>query len=268
MTSPCEVHIYENNQTKSRNIASKILQMAKRLEQKYNFYSPNSYLSAINHREVIKLDSQTKNLLTLAKQFYTKTDGIFDITMGTLAKSRKEKSIQKVKNEVERLTPFVGVEHFSIKRDKICFDNPYTLIDLGGFVKEFAVDQAVKILKKEKLKSALINFGGDIYALGSKPNGQPFSVGIKNPLNPREYIREVRLSNQALTTSASYERNQKVEDKIYSHIIHKEDLQSEILSATVISSSVIKSGVYSTALMINPKLSISLKKILITKNLS
>ena len=267
MTSPCEVHIFCNDANKSRTIASKILEMAKGLEKKYNFYNPNSFLSHINQRNIDKLDPQTKDLLTRAKLFYKKTDGIFDITMGTLSASRKLNSIAKIEAETKRLMPYVGVEHFKIKRDKISFDNPYTLIDLGGFVKEFAVDMAIKILKKEKITSALVNFGGDIYVLGEKPNGEPFSVGIKNPLNPSEYLTHVTLKNQALTTSASYERHQKIEGKTYSHIIHTKELQTKIISTTVISSSVVESGVYSTALMIKPDMQTSLQRILIDEGL-
>ena len=267
MTSPCEVHIYCNDEVKARATAQAILKMAKELEQKYNFYNPTSYLWALNQRKTNILDAQTKDLLTRAKLFYGKTNGIFDVTMGTLTQSRKLSTIEAVEREMKSLEPFVGAEHFKIKKDKLIFDNPHTLIDLGGFVKEYAVDLAVKVLKKAKITSALINFGGDIYALGSKPNGQPFSVGIKNPLNPKEYITHAKISNQALTTSASYERNHTVEGKSYSHIVTQDTLQEKILSATVISSSVLESGVYSTALMINPTLSISAKKILINQDL-
>ena len=268
MTSPCELHIYCYDDAKSRAIAQKILVMAKELEKKYNFYNPNSYLSALNQRKTDILDAQTKELLTRAKLFYTKTDGIFDITMGTLTESRKLESIEKIEKETAKLKPFIGAEHFKIKKNKLYFDNPHTLIDLGGFVKEFAVDQAVKILKKEKITSALINFGGDIYALGRKPNGEPFSIGIKNPLNPSEYLTHANISNQALTTSASYERHHSVENRSYSHIISTGDLQTQIVSVTVISSSVVESGVFSTALMIEPTLSTPLKKILIDKRLN
>ncbi len=268
MTSPCEVHIYCSDEVKSRNIAKKILTMAKELEKKYNFYDPHSYLSAINQRKVKKLDVQTKDLLSRTKLFYRKTEGIFDVTMGTLTQARQYSSIKAIEEATKQLKPFVGIEHFKIQRNSIHFDNPHTLIDLGGVVKEFAVDQAVKILKKERIVSALVNFGGDIYALGTKPNGQPFRVGIKNPLNPSEYITHADISNQALTTSASYERNHQVENKNYSHIISSHDLQQEIISATVISSSTLESGIFSTALMIEPLLKTNLQKILISKELN
>jgi len=267
MTSPCELHIYCNDEIKSRKIAKKILTMAKVLEHKYNFYNPNSYLSELNSRKTDVLDTQTKDLLIRAKLFYGKTNGIFDVTMGTLTQSQKLESIEKIEKEIERLKPFLGVEHFRVKKNRLTFDNPHTLIDFGGFVKEFAVDQAVKILKKEKISSALVNFGGDIYALGLKPNGEKFSIGIKNPLNPSEYLTSAKLSNQALTTSASYERNHLVEERSFSHIISPTGLQNRILSVTVIASSVLEAGVFSTALMIEPTLTTSLKTILINKKL-
>ena len=266
MTSPCEVHIFCNDANKSRSVASKILQNSKALEKRYNFYNPDSFLSQINQRKIEKLDAQTKDLLSRAKLFYTQTEGIFDVTMGTLVESRRAKTLSKMEDEVEKLLPFVGAEHFKIKKSKILFDNPHTRIDLGGFVKEFAVDQAVKILKKEKIASALVNFGGDIYVLGVKPTGERFSVGIKNPLNPTEYITHIQLENQALTTSASYERHHLIEDRVFSHILGKEELQDEILSATVVSSLVVESGVYSTSLMIKPDIQTSLERILVDKD--
>jgi len=263
MTSPCELQLYCNDVLKSRAIAKKIMLMAKELENKYNFYNPNSYLSQLNQRKIDVLDVQTKDLLARAKLFYNKTNGVFDITMGTLTQSRKLESIGRIEKEMQRLQPFVGVEHFNIKKNKLIFDNPHTLIDLGGFVKEFTVDQAVKILKKEKIASALLNFGGDIYALGLKPNGEKFTIGIKNPLNSSEHLTSIKLKNQALTTSASYERNHEVEGKNFSHIISTTGLQNKVLSATVVASSVLEAGVFSTALMIEPELESGLEKLLI-----
>jgi thiamine biosynthesis lipoprotein len=156
MTSPCELQLYCNDEHKARAIAKKIMLMAKELEKKYNFYNPNSYLSKLNQRKTDVLDVQTKDLLTRAKLFHNKTNGIFDITMGTLTQSRKLESIEKIEEELKRLKPFLGVKHFKVKKDKLIFDNPHTLIDFGGFVKEFTVDQTIKILKKEKITSALV----------------------------------------------------------------------------------------------------------------
>ncbi|MEA3229000.1 MAG: FAD:protein FMN transferase, partial [Campylobacterota bacterium] len=151
----------------------------------------------------------------------------------------------------ESLKEFIGCEHFSIKKNKIRFDNPHTKIDLGGFVKEYAVDRAVEVLQKNKISSALVNFGGDVYALSKKPDNSQYSIGIKDPSNPTSFATQVFLEDEALTTSASYERNYKVGATKYSHIISKEQLQKNVNSVSVISKNCVESGVYSTSLMID-----------------
>jgi thiamine biosynthesis lipoprotein len=268
MTTSCEVHLFTSSHAHAKKVAMEILAMAKRLEKKYNFYAPNSYLSALNGRTMTHLDPESVDILRLAKHFYRSTNGIFDVTVGTLKESMKYQTIEEIEREKEALQPYVGSDHFAIKHQKLSFSNPYTRIDLGGLVKEYAVDQGVKIVKRAKIESALLNFGGDIYALGAKPDGSWFKIGLKNPLDPSTYIEDIYLSNQAFTTSASYARNQQVEGKTYSHIMHTKELQGTILSASVLSPTVLQSGIYSTALMIDHELEIPFAKLLIDRELN
>lgn len=252
MSTPCILIIYTNNKHLADSSAKSVLNEAKRLEIKYNFYDENSFLSKINSRKLNTLDQESKNLLQRAKQYYKSTNGVFDITIATIKNLYKDEvKIKSLESKKASLTPFIGCENFNIKKNKIIFNNEYTKIDLGGFVKEYAVDRAVMILKKDKISSALINFGGDIYAIGKKPNGKKFLIGIKDPENTDIYAKEVEIEDEALTTSASYERNYFIESNIYSHIISKDDLNSTNKSVSVISSSCVESGVYSTALMID-----------------
>ena len=264
MTTPCELHIYHESKKKADSVAKIVLEEAKRLEKKYNYYKEDSYLSLINQRKVFKLDQESKNLLQRASQYYKKTEKIFDITVATF-KPLYSKNLSKdeLQNQKEMLLPFVGCERFSIKRDKISFDNPYTMIDLGGFVKEYAVDRAVAIIKKHKIKSALVNFGGDIYAIGKKPNKEHFRVGIVDPEDRDKKRLFVDICDEALTTSASYERFYKIDGEIHSHIFSKDIMINSPKSVTVISPSCVQSGVYSTSLMVNPKLKTSLKTIIL-----
>ncbi len=254
MTTPCEIVIYSKNKELATNIVKELLLHTKELEKKYNYFNKSSLVSQINNREMTSLDTQTKELLQKAKIFYKSTLKSFDITVATLKPLFQSQNLDIFEDEKSKLTPYVGCEHFEIKKNKIIFDNQYTKIDLGGMVKEFAVDEAVKILMKNKITSALINFGGDIYALGTKPTGEQFRVGIKNPSNPMEHITSIELCNMALTTSAHYERDYKIESKTFSHIINPKDFSSDIISATVISSNTLISGVFSTAILCNSQI--------------
>jgi thiamine biosynthesis lipoprotein len=254
MSTPCELIIYDKSKNNADQVAKSILQESKRLEKKYNYYDNKSYLSQINTREINILDTETKNLLSRAKQYYKLTEKTFDITVATIKEIYStQKTIKSLSDHKATLLQYVGCEHFEIKRDKIYFDNEFTKIDFGGFVKEYAVDRASKIVKRYKIKSALINFGGDIYAVGKKPNNEKFKIGIKDPSDRSKYITFIELLDQALTTSASYERSYQIENQNFSHIISKNDI-TVANSVTVISDSCVESGVFSTSLMINSKL--------------
>ena len=252
MSTPCELILYAKEKSVADASAMAILDETKRLEKKYNYFKDDSLISLINSRQTKIIDSETKSILQRASQYYKATNGTFDITIATIKDLYKnEKDLASLKTKKEELLGYVGCEHFSLKKDKIIFDNEYTKIDLGGFVKEYAVDRAVIILKKHKIESALVNYGGDIYALGKKPDGTAFKVGIKDPVDRTKYAKEIELQNQALTTSASYERNYTIEDKTFSHIISKADSNTSANSVTVISHNCVESGVYSTSIMIN-----------------
>ncbi|NPA60955.1 MAG: FAD:protein FMN transferase [Epsilonproteobacteria bacterium] len=263
MTTPCELHLF-GDRGRADGVARRVLRGSKGLELKYNFYNPDSLLSKINRREVSRVDQESREILRLAKGYSVRTNGVFDITMGTLKGIERSKSSIELERFREKMLPFIGVEHFKIGRNRIEFDNPYTKIDLGGFVKEYAVDRAVKIIKRGGIDEALINFGGDIYAMGRE-----FHIGIKNPNRRDEIITTIPLKDMALTTSASYERYSEVDGEIFSHIRGKSTLQSEIVSTTVISKSAVESGVFSTALMVEPDmdLDISASILLIRRDL-
>jgi len=252
MTTECEVTLLTHDKAKADSCAQAILHEAKRLEKKYSYYNENSTLSQINQRTLTLLDSETKSIMQRAIQYYHQTNKVFDITIATIKELyRHEMALDTLHVKEKALKKYVGCEHIKIKKDKISFDNEFTMIDLGGFVKELAVDNAIKIVKKAKIEAALINFGGDIYALGRKADGSKFKVGIKNPEDTSLHVEYFELENEALTTSASYERNYTIQEKKYSHILSLTDTKNSLSSASVIARNCVESGVYSTSLMID-----------------
>ncbi len=255
MSTPCEVRLFSAKKSKADAVAKAILEEAKRLEKKYNYYAPNSFLSALNERRENVLDTESQSLLQRAKHYYETTEGIFDITTATFKPLFSQNlSLKLLQSEKEKLLAFVGCEHYRIKKGKLYFDNAFTKIDLGGFVKEYSVDRAVTLLKRAKITAALVNFGGDIYVLGEKPNGEKFKIGIKDPVEREKHCRFIELSDAALTTSASYERNYQIEGHTFSHILAKKTVHDAPASVTVIAPNCVESGVFSTALMVNPAL--------------
>ncbi len=79
-------------------------------------------------------------------------------------------------------------------------------LDLGGSAKGWAVDQAVDILRKRGVCSALVNAGGDLFVLGTPPEGNAWRIGVRRPDTGNHVAAEMDLRDCAVATSGGYER--------------------------------------------------------------
>ncbi|TCK60932.1 FAD:protein FMN transferase [Seleniivibrio woodruffii] len=84
-------------------------------------------------------------------------------------------------------------------------------LDLGAYAKGWIVDEAIRTIKEAGIKTAMVNAGGDLYALGKRPD-RDWRVAIQDPKNSRDYISIVNLENMAVATSGDYERAFKAPD--------------------------------------------------------
>ena len=88
----------------------------------------------------------------------------------------------------------------------VIIDRPAGMqLDFGAIGKGYAGDKAIEILRKADVSSALLDFGGNIQVLGTKPDGSDWTVGIKNPWGD-EPVAAVKLRNACMITSGGYER--------------------------------------------------------------
>jgi FAD:protein FMN transferase len=254
MTTRCSLQFFGVPTSLAQPVSLGIEARVKALEARYNFHSPSSWLNTvINHRRshAVKIDAQTAAVLAVVRTHSALTQGAFDITVGTcfarLKKANTQLSAAQVRN---RCAPWVGLSHWRLEGRVLHFDNPHTRFDLGGVIKEHAVDVAAHMALEAGISSGLINFGGDIYALGCKPDGMRFVAGTPNPLAPEKLLFGLDLQDQALTTSAHYARGRRLVDgSVLSHV-QQVPAPHFWLSASVISHSALVSGIYSTALLV------------------
>ncbi|MEI6127973.1 MAG: FAD:protein FMN transferase, partial [Pseudomonadota bacterium] len=91
-------------------------------------------------------------------------------------------------------------------------------IDVGSFSKGYCADRAMEVLKKNGIKNALIAAGGTICAMGCKPDGSLWKVGIRHPRKD-DFMTFINLKNASLSTSGDYEKYYKKKNKRRAHII-------------------------------------------------
>lgn len=92
-------------------------------------------------------------------------------------------------------------------------------LDLGGIAKGYGVDRAVAALRDHGITSALVNVGGDLYALGSAPDGEPWRIGIQDPVDLRALLGTVSAADVAIATSGTYMQFFRYHGRRYHHLL-------------------------------------------------
>jgi thiamine biosynthesis lipoprotein len=221
MASPCEVHVSEPDRALAEHIAALVAAEAARIEAKLSRYRRGNVIDAINTaggRPVV-VDEETARLLDYAAELFDLSDGKFDVTSGVLRRAWRFDGSDRVpsRDVVEALLPLVGWQRVRWRAPELTL-LPGMEIDLGGIGKEYAVDRAA-LLARPLSERCLLNFGGDLLALGPQAGRQPWRVGVESLHDSTVAAREIELATGALATSGDARRFLHKDGKRYSHIL-------------------------------------------------
>lgn len=227
------------------NEAEQVLAQAQeemeRLEHEWSVTDESSEIYRINHSEgeAVTISSETAQSLKFAFDMAEKTDGALDPTIYPILTAwgfTTEENRIPEKEELDSLLENVGYEQAELNRNQIQLPKGMEL-DLGAIGKGYAGDIVTKLLEKEGIISALLDIGGNIQAIGSRPDGSEWRLGLRNPFGEGE-IGMLLVSDQAVVTSGNYERYFIGEDgKQYGHIIDPKTgypVDNELASVTII----------------------------------
>ena len=123
-------------------------------------------------------------------------------------------------------------------------------LDLGGIAKGYVADKLKDYLKSKDVKHGIINLGGNILLIGTKPDKSNYHIGIQKPFSStRDYIRIVDTKDKSIVTSGIYERYYEIDGKIYHHILDAKTgypVENELASVTIISDKSVDGDALST----------------------
>lgn len=227
-----------------------------RLEKLLSVQNKNSEIFKLNQSKKMTVSEDTLTLITRSKEIYTLTDGAFDISCEPLIRewgfySGLENKVpsQKV---IETALEGVGAEHIKIKDSTVTLDDN-TSLDLGGIAKGYASHKAAEILKDNGVTSALMSLGGNVRAVGSKPDGESWSVAVTDPDDNSKSIGTLKISDKAVVTSGGYQRYFEENGQTYHHIIDTKTgypADSGLKSVTIVSDDDALADSLSTALFV------------------
>lgn len=227
-----------------------------RLDKLLSVQKENSEIFKLNQSKKMTVSEDTLTLITRSKELYTLTDGAFDISCEPLIRewgfySGLENKVPSQK-AIETALEGIGAEHIKIENSTVTLDSN-TSLDLGGIAKGFASHKAAAILKENGVTSALMSLGGNIRAVGSKPDGESWSVAVTDPDDNTKSIGTLKISDKAVVTSGGYQRYFEENGQIYHHIIDTKTgypADSGLKSVTVVSEDDTLADALSTALFV------------------
>lgn len=225
MGSPCEIVLGGLEPRAAAALAAEVERDVARLETRYSRYRAESLLSRINAVAAtggaIDVDAETASLLDYAATCHRQSDGLFDITSGILrAAWRFERGDLPSQARIDDLLRQVGWHHVRWHNPRLSFDRPGMELDFGGIVKEYAVDRAAAICVERGLRHGVVNLGGDLRAIGVRPDGDPWRVDVAHPRRAGAALGRLHLQNGALATSGDYERCIVIDGVRYSHVLN------------------------------------------------
>ncbi len=257
MASPCEILFAIDDRAQAERLLHLAWSEATRIEHKFSRYRTDNDIYRINRSEgnPVRVDEETANLLDFAQQCWEISEGKFDITSGVLREVWRFDGSDRLPSTeaVAALLPRIGWEKVSWKRPLITL-RPGMEIDLGGIGKEYAVDRTARLIFRELESGVLINYGGDLYALGPRQEGEPWAVGVDDPeATGLRQIGAVNLSKGGLATSGDARRYLLKDGVRYSHILDPTTgwpVPDAPRAVTVIAETCLEAGMLSTLAML------------------
>ena len=168
-----------------------------------------------------------------------------------LYESEKEKGRLPAARPLRRPLGRVGASGLKLSPRKIAFSREGMGITLDGIAKGTIVDETIAFLRKEGIRHALVDAGGDLRVMGGRADGSPWRIGVYEPDGDARSQEVILLREGAVATSGNYmvyfDR-----EKIHHHILSPESGASPLWSTgtTVIAPSAENADALATALML------------------
>ncbi|WP_054957415.1 FAD:protein FMN transferase [Paenibacillus dakarensis] len=253
-----QVKVYDSRIT-NRHF-EEIDELLKRIDTEMSRTNDKSELYNVNANAGIKpvqVSEDTFKVIQKAYDYSKLTEGRFDLAIGPLV------SLWNIGNEgahvpdageITKLIPLSQYQQIELNPDnrEVFLKEKGMILDLGGIAKGYAADEIAKYLTDNGFHSAIIDLGGNVLALGQKPGGRQWTIGIQDPdLTRGNPIGNLKVQNQTVVTSGIYERFFEENGKYYHHILDSETgypVDNDLSSVTILTEKSIDADALSTSI--------------------
>jgi len=203
------IEIHHPDRAEAARLVERCIQDVRRLEQQFSLYRVDSAICTLNRTGVLVApDADMVALLKASLLFGGLTDGAFDPTVQPLWQlyadhfaSQSPDSEGPSPQKLAEALAKVGRHGLLVNEDRIALARHGAAITLNGIAQGYATDRVVERLRAAGLSTTLVNMG-EIRAIGARPEGTPWRVGLADPERPGALTETVDLVDRAVATSA------------------------------------------------------------------
>lgn len=199
--------------------------IADKYEKMFSTTIATSDISRINRAggAPVPVEDETIDLLQRGLEYSKLSGGRFDVTIGKLSSLWNFSENDGIVPPAEQIAAAVStIDYHNVKidGDEVTLTDPNAAIDLGGIAKGYIADQMKAFLTENGVASAMINLGGNVLAIGEKPDHCAFQIGIQKPFDKNgSPIAIVSVKDKTVVSSGVYERCFTADGVLYHHIL-------------------------------------------------
>ncbi len=256
-----ELKIYQYPFKDRDSLIDDTFDQMQQLENTLSMHVEGSDIDRLNKsagKEPVQVSDLTYRVLKDSLFFSGKTDGLFDITTGPLIDLwaiDPPDGHYPSQAELDATLPLIDYHKINFSDDnRIELADKGMILNLGAIAKGTIADELKTYLMSRGVTSALINLGGNVLALGSKPDGSSFIIGIQDPNSARgEYLLSIKIDDESVVSSGDYERYFEYEGKIYHHILNPKTgfpAETNIKQVTIVTANSQKADGLSTSVLL------------------
>ncbi len=225
------------------------MKLAGKYENMLNPTIEGSDIWNINHSngEPVAVSTETAELLKTALFYCEMSGGRIDLTMETVSNLWDFHADNDASNQIpdkavlEKALSHVDYHNLLIENDTVTLLDPDSAISLGFIAKGYIADKIKEYLLSQNVENAIINLGGNLLAVGTRPDGTPFQFGIQMPFDAQgSTITSLSVSDSSTVSSGVYERYFYQDNVLYHHILDTASgypVQNHLLGVTILSDS-------------------------------
>jgi thiamine biosynthesis lipoprotein len=232
------------------------------INQLMSTYIPDSELSLLNKapaNQGFYISQETAKVISEGIRIGELSNGALDITVGPLVNlwgfgPDQKANIVPLAEDIANIRKVVGLDKFVLENNLIFKSHDSVYIDLSTIAKGYAVDELALILKDSGYSNYLVEIGGEMRALGTKPNSQDWLLAIEKPITDERAVQLIiSIGDNAIATSGDY-RNYFEEDGVrFSHLIDPQTaqpIQHNLVAVTVVAPNCMEADGLATALIV------------------